>query len=298
MSDRYCVLGNPIEHSLSPRIHAAFALQTGENISYEAILAPLEPRDGFAAAVSAFAAAGGRGANVTVPFKEQAYALCTETSERAAAAGAVNTLTFTAPGTIRGENTDGAGLVRDLTRNLQCALSGRRILLLGAGGAARGAILPLLECEPARLHLANRTAPKALALVLALRERFAVDGLTAGPLRELGNDREQFDIVINATAAGLSGEVPELPGGIFAADALAYDMIYGAEETSFLAYARGLGAARLCDGIGMLVEQAAEAFFIWRGVRPDTAPVLALLRTELELKRRNRAAVSRRTNEN
>ncbi|MCL2830026.1 MAG: shikimate dehydrogenase [Betaproteobacteria bacterium] len=293
MTDRYCVFGNPVEHSLSPRIHAAFALQTGEKISYEAIKVP---HGGFAYSVSAFSSSGGRGANVTVPFKEVARALCTEMSEAAVAAGAVNTLSFIPPGTIRGDNTDGIGLVRDLTQNLKCDLSGLRILLIGAGGAARGAILPLLQQKPARLHIANRTAPKALFL----REEFAAlapepAALTAGPLRGLGQKTGNFDIVINATSAELNDEALELPEGIYAPESLAYDMIYGAEETAFLVQARAQGAARCCDGLGMLVEQAGEAFTIWRGVRPDTAPVLALLKTEIDLLRRRRAAASRRT---
>jgi len=293
MTDRYAVFGNPVEHSLSPRIHSAFALQTGENLSYEAIRVP---HGGFAYSVSSFSASGGRGANVTVPFKEAACSLCSEMSEAAVVAGAVNTLSFIPPGIVRGDNTDGIGLIRDLTKNLKCLLTGQRVLLLGAGGAARGVILPLLEQRPARLHIANRTAPKGLFL----REEFAAHTpnpaiLTAGPLRELGRISGGFDIVINATSAELDGEALELPQGVFATEALAYDMSYGVEETAFLSQARTLGAARCCDGLGMLTEQAAESFLIWRGVRPDTAPVLTLLKTELDLMRRNRAAASRRT---
>lgn len=270
MTDRYCVFGNPIGHSKSPAIHAAFARQTGEDIRYEALLAPL---DGFAASVRAFVAAGGRGANVTVPFKEEAFRLCTAHSARARLAGAVNTLSF-GDGEIRGDNTDGAGLVRDLSGNLKVALAGRRLLLLGAGGAARGALGPLLEQRPAVLVVANRTAARAAELA----EHFAGFGAVSGSgFAELSGS--SFDVVINATAASLSGEVPPLPEGIFAADALAYDMMYGKGDTAFLADARCRGVPRLADGLGMLVEQAAEAFHVWRGVRPQTAPVLAALRS-------------------
>ncbi|MFC5302201.1 shikimate dehydrogenase [Azospira restricta] len=269
MSDRYCVIGNPIGHSKSPAIHALFARQTGEDLVYEARLAPL---DGFAAAVRAFAAAGGRGANVTVPFKEEAFRLCDAHSDRARLAGAVNTLSF-ADGRIVGDNTDGAGLVRDLVFNLKTPLAGRRVLLLGAGGAARGALGPILEREPEAVVIANRTAARAEDLALHFAE--------VGPVRGCGFadlTGESFDVVVNATAASLAGEVPPLPEGVFSPDALAYDMMYGKGDTAFLAHARRLGVARLADGLGMLVEQAAEAFFVWRGVRPDTLPVLAALR--------------------
>jgi len=277
MSDRYAVFGNPIAHSKSPRIHAMFAAQTGQTLTYEAILAP---RDGFAASVAAFRREGGRGANVTVPFKEQACALSDRLSARAEAAGAVNTLTFEADAVL-GDNTDGVGLVNDLAGNLGLDLAGRRILLMGAGGAARGVLLPLLEKAPAELFIVNRTAAKAEELVaqaslLACRQ----DAGATRPARLSGGGYEaltgRFDLVINATAASLAGDLPPLPAGVFAAGALAYDMMYGT-DTPFLAFARGAGA-RCADGLGMLVEQAAEAFFLWRGVRPQTAPVIALLR--------------------
>ncbi len=277
MTDRYAVFGNPIAHSKSPRIHAEFARQTGENLDYVALLAPL---DGFEACVAAFRAGGGAGANVTVPFKEQAFRLATRRTPRAEAAGAVNTLTFDGADCL-GDNTDGAGLVTDLTRNLGVKLAGRRILLMGAGGAARGVVLPLLEQEPAALFIANRTADKAVALAGRLRGelqalglRSAASGLRGGGYEALAGER--FDIVINATAASLAGDLPPLPAGVFAEGALAYDMMYG-RDTPFLALARQVGA-RTSDGLGMLVEQAAEAFFLWRGVRPETAPVIALLR--------------------
>jgi len=272
--DRYAVIGNPIAHSKSPRIHAAFAAQTGQALRYEALLAPL---DGFAATVLAFRAAGGRGMNVTVPFKLEAFALAERLSPRARAAGAVNTLAFGADG-IFGDNTDGAGILRDITVNLGCPLGGRRVLLLGAGGAARGALLPLLDAAPASLTIANRSAAKAAAL--------AAEFAGAGPLKPTGGGFGElaglhFDVVINATSASLSDAAPELPPGLYAPGSLAYDMMYGRGDTPFLAAARRQGAAVLADGLGMLVEQAAESFALWRGVRPDTAPVLTELRAAL-----------------
>jgi shikimate dehydrogenase len=266
MTDAYAVFGNPISHSKSPLIHAEFARQTGQDIQYAALLAPL---DGFRAAVLAFRDSGGCGANVTVPFKEEAWTLATRRSERAERAGAVNTLKFDG-GEILGDNTDGAGLVRDLTGNLAVRLAGRRILLMGAGGAARGVIQPLLQQGPAALYIANRTADKAAAMATQFSGLGEVagggyDGLS-GP----------FDVVVNATAASLSGELPPLPAAVFAANTLAYDMMYG-RDTPFLAFARAAGA-RTADGLGMLVEQAAESFLLWRGVRPQTGPVIAMLR--------------------
>jgi shikimate dehydrogenase len=264
MTDRYAVFGHPIAHSKSPQIHAAFARQTGQDMTYEAILAPL---DGFADSVAQFIASGGRGANVTVPFKEQAFALANRLSLRAQRAGAVNTLTFDADG-ILGDNTDGAGLVADLSRNLHCALAGKRILLLGAGGAARGVIEPLLDQQPAALVIANRTVGRAQELA----ELFG-HGIRACGFEDADGP---FDVVINATAASLAGELPPLSPALFTADTLAYDMMYG-RDTPFLTFARSHGAAT-ADGLGMLVEQAAEAFYVWRGVRPDTAAVIASLR--------------------
>ena len=272
MSDLYCVFGNPIGHSRSPAIHAAFATATGQDLRYEARLAAV---DGFREAVSEFVAAGGKGANVTVPFKEEAFALATRLSERAARAGAVNTLAFSS-NEIFGDNTDGAGLVRDITVNLGCALAGKRILLLGAGGAARGVIAPLLAGQPAALSIANRSADKALALATAFADLATVD---AGNFAQMAG--KSYDLVINATSASLSGESLPLPPGLFAAGSLAYDMMYGKGETPFLQLARQQGAARCADGLGMLVEQAAEAFVVWRGVRPATAQVLADLRAQL-----------------
>ena len=265
MNDHYAVFGHPIAHSKSPQIHTAFARHTGQDMTYEAILAPL---DGFAESVAAFIAAGGRGANVTVPFKEAAFRLASRLSPRAQRAGAVNTLSFDADG-ILGDNTDGAGLVADLTRNLHCTITGQRVLLLGAGGAARGVIEPLLDQQPAALVIANRTVSRAQELA----------ELFGRGLRACGFDAADtpFDLVINATAASLAGDLPPLSPRVFTPDTLAYDMMYG-RDTPFLDFARTHGA-RTADGLGMLVEQAAEAFCLWRGVRPDTAPVIASLRT-------------------
>jgi shikimate dehydrogenase len=271
VTDRYAVIGNPIAHSKSPQIHAVFAGLTFQDMSYEAILAS---PDGFVAAVRAFIAAGGRGMNVTVPFKLEAFALADTRSLRAEAAKAVNTLAFSDAG-IYGDNTDGAGLVADLTRNLGLELAGKRLLLLGAGGAARGVLLPLLAERPAALTLANRTAAKARQLLAEFLPHADDCPMDAGGFAELAG--RQFDLVINATSASLADEAPPLPAGLYAPGSLAYDMVYG-RETPFLAAARAQGAARLADGLGMLVEQAAESFFLWRGVRPPTAPVLALLR--------------------
>ncbi len=272
MTDRYCVFGNPVAHSRSPAIHAAFAAATGQALTYEARLAAV---DGFREAVFNFRAEGGKGANVTVPFKEEAFRLSTRLSPRAERAGAVNTLAFAA-NEIHGDNTDGAGLVRDIEVNLGFSLAGKRILLLGAGGAARGVIAPLLACKPAALTIANRSADKAEALAQQFSDLAAVD---AGNFAKTAGRR--FDAVINATSASLSGEALPLPAGIFAPGSLAYDMMYGKGETPFLTLARAQGAAHLADGLGMLVEQAAEAFLVWRGVRPDSRPVLAALRTQL-----------------
>ena len=272
MTDRYCVFGNPIAHSKSPAIHTLFAASSGQHLTYEALLAPL---DGFANTVRDFVAAGGRGANVTVPFKEEAFRLCDRLSQRAERAGAVNTLVFEGK-EIFGDNTDGAGLVRDITENLGFSLTGKRILLLGAGGAARGVILPLLAADPASLFIANRSAEKAEVLAALFAGSITVDG---GNVAKIAG--KSFDLVINATSASLSGETLPLPAGVFASGSLAYDMMYGKGDTVFMAQARQLGAAQCADGLGMLVEQAAEAFALWRGVRPETQPVLASLRAQL-----------------
>jgi shikimate dehydrogenase len=269
MTDKYCVFGNPIGHSRSPAIHAAFARQTGEDVEYRAILAPV---DGFADAVAAFVAKGGRGANVTLPFKQEAYRLAARRTRRAEQAGAVNTLTFS-DGEVAGDNTDGVGLLRDITITLDTPVCGKRLLLLGAGGATRGVLGPLLDERPESLTIANRTAGRARALA----EHFAA----AGPVAGHGYDEIEgraFDIVIDATSAAVSGAMPELPDGIFAPGSLAYTMMYGQDESPFCAFARAQGAATVSQGLGMLLEQAAESFFVWRGVRPDCAPVAELLR--------------------
>ena len=266
--DRYAVIGHPVEHSKSPAIHAAFAQQTGQQLEYGKVLAPL---DGFAATIADLQVRGYRGVNVTVPFKFEAYSLATTLTPRARQAGAVNTLSFTADG-IGGDNTDGAGLVRDILHNLQFPLRNKRVLLLGAGGAAEGVLGPLLEASPACLSIANRSVDKAQAM-LARVPTPAVQ-LQAHSFEALGG--EVFDVVINATSSGLSNQRLPLPAGLFAAGALAYDMMYG-RQTPFMQYAREEGVERIADGLGMLVEQAAEAFYIWRQVRPDTASVIAAL---------------------
>lgn len=271
--DRYCVFGNPIAHSKSPDIHAAFAAQTGQALTYEKRLAPV---DGFAAAVQAFIAEGGKGANVTVPFKLDAVKVAQALTIRARAAGAVNTLHFTEDGIV-GDNTDGAGLVADIVNNAGVQIIGKRVLLLGAGGAARGVVLPMLEHRPAQLVIANRTVATAKALV----EQFAALG-GEGVVSACGyaDIEGAFDLVINATSASLSAELPPVPASVFAPGSLAYDMMYAASPTVFLQFA-GQHGARLRDGLGMLVEQAAEAFSLWRGVQPATAGVLQSLRDQL-----------------
>ncbi|MDT8880694.1 shikimate dehydrogenase [Halomonas saccharevitans] len=275
MIDRYCVFGHPIGHSKSPTIHAAFAEQTGEHLEYTAIEAPL---DDFAGAWRAFVAEGGRGANVTVPFKEAAFALCDTLSERARRAGAVNTLILGGNGLsddfkVYGDTTDGVGLVRDLKRH-EVRLAGARILVLGAGGAVRGVLEPLLAEAPSSVRIANRTAAKAEALADDFGDLGTIAG---GGFETVGGG---FDLVINGTSASLAGDLPPLPDALFAPGATAHDMMYGAAPTVFLRWAAERGA-RPVDGLGMLVEQAAESFFQWRGKRPDTAPVREALRRAL-----------------
>lgn len=269
--EQYVVIGNPIAHSKSPAIHAQFAAQTKQVMNYERMLAPL---DDFAGAVKKFISDGGRGANVTVPFKLDAYRLATELTPRARAAGAVNTLKFEA-GRILGDNTDGVGLVRDIMHNAGIALAGRRILLLGAGGAARGVILPILSEHPAELVIANRTAARAHELAAEFAGQSA--SLVASNFTDLSG---QFDIIINATSASLSAALPEIAHTLLGRQTFVYDMMYGAEPSVFMQWAAEQGAS-VRDGLGMLVEQAAESFFLWRGVRPDTAPVYDWLRAQL-----------------
>ncbi|SCV01577.1 Shikimate dehydrogenase [Cupriavidus necator] len=284
-SDRYVVIGNPVAHSRSPAIHAAFARQTGEAVQYDRLEAPL---DGFADTVRQFFADGGYGCNVTVPFKLEAYDLADRLTERAEAAGAVNTL-WIEEGMIHGDNTDGIGLVRDIQDNLDTLIEGKRVLLLGAGGAAMGAMLPLIECRPSRIVVANRTASRASDMLeefVEAADQYGVE-LWGGGLDALDglSEDEAVDVVINASSSSLHGEVPPVPEFLLGKGVLAYDMMYGAEPTVFLQFAARCGA-RTSDGLGMLVEQAAEAFYIWRGVRPRTAPVLAELRTALQAERK------------
>ncbi len=272
--DSYAVMGNPIGHSKSPQIHALFAAQTGHDINYEALLVEL---DGFKAAVDWFQDEGGRGLNVTVPFKQQAWELIKDRSERAELAGAVNTISIREDGSRYADTTDGVGLVQDITVNNGIDLKGKCVLVLGAGGAVRGVLQPLLEQRPQFVIVANRTASKAVDLAKQFNEFGDVFGCGFDVL-----PGQQFDVVINGTAASLEGEVPPLPDDLLYENASCYDMMYSAEPTAFQTWAREHGAAQWLDGLGMLVEQAAESFFIWRGVRPDTSMVIDKLRTEMQ----------------
>ena len=276
MTDRYAVIGNPIEQSKSPFIHMAFAREAGQDLDYGKLLAPV---GGFAAAVDAFRAAGGRGMNVTAPFKLDAFAYATDLAPAAQMVGAVNALKFEGD-RVWADNFDGVGLVRDVVHNLGCPLQGRRVLLLGAGGATRGALLPMLAEQPALLVIANRTASKALALAELGRQhqRGKV------PVQGVGFDalgQSAFDVVFNATSASLTAQALPLPAAVFAPGALAYELAYGKGLTPFLRVAQAAGVRHLHDGVGMLAEQAAEAFAWWRGVRPDTRQVIRELAVPL-----------------
>ena len=280
MTDQYAVIGHPIAHSKSPLIHQMFAEQTGQDIRYTAIESPL---DGFAAAIERLRKAGYKGCNVTVPFKFEAFQLAQHNlSDRAQVAKAVNTLKFN-DGAILGDNTDGVGLVADIENNFGVPLQGKHTLLMGAGGAAWGVALPLMQ-RGARITIVNRTEDKAVELAQFLQRSIFADPSVQhqrpGFVRSYSELAEmKFDLVINATSSGLSNDLAPLPDGIFAPNALAYDMMYG-RETPFMKFARAQGA-QVADGLGMLVEQAAEAFYVWRGVRPDTAPIIAALRPTL-----------------
>ena len=272
--DRYAVFGNPIAHSKSPLIHSLFAQQTGQQLRYTAELA--EPGS-FDNSIRAFLKENGKGMNITVPFKEDAWRLADIHSERAEHAGAVNTLIKLADGKLKGDTTDGIGLVNDLVENKGVMLKDRDILIVGAGGAVRGVLEPILGHNPASLVIANRTAEKAVAL--------ADDFSGMGNIRGCGLDQvgdDAFDLVINGTAASLHGEVPPLPTTVFKPGASSYDMMYGAGDTAFMTWSKENGAEECFDGLGMLVEQAAESFYLWRGVRPETASVIVAVREELE----------------
>ena len=264
--DQYTVIGNPIKHSQSPMIHQAFADQTGHAITYTRTLGRTEH---FAEDVRAFIAAGGKGLNVTVPFKQLAFDLADTLSPHAEAAGAVNTLSVQPDGTLFGDNTDGIGLVQDLQHNHGIPLAGKHILLIGAGGAARGVLSPLLASQPASIRILNRNPDKARSLVALA----GMPNVTGGGLSEVPD--RPFDLLINATAASLHGQVPAIPVSTIGHLSQAYDMLYSQQPTAFMQWATEQGAAKVMDGFGMLVEQAAAAFYLWRGIKPDTAPVLA-----------------------
>ncbi len=267
--DRYAVIGHPIAHSRSPQIHALFARQTDQNMIYDAIdVAPAE----LAPRLGDFFASGGRGLNVTVPHKQTVIACCSSMSERVRIAGAANTIVRGPAAELRADNTDGAGLVRDLTHNLHVMVQARRVLLLGAGGAARGVLAPLLELKPRELVIANRSVERAVALASGFA---ALGAVRASGLAQL--DGMHFDLIVNATAASLQGQVPPLPASVLGASTVCYDLFYAGDSTRFTQWALEHGAPQAHMGLGMLVEQAAESFYLWRGVRPDTAPVLAAL---------------------
>ncbi|MBM3203764.1 shikimate dehydrogenase [Candidatus Woesearchaeota archaeon] len=265
--DQYAVFGHPINHSLSPEIHARFAAETGQSMAYAR--QDITPEQ-FAQALTDFLKQGGKGLNCTVPLKELAYAVCDRRSPGAERARAVNTLMRGTNGQLYGDNTDGTGLVRDLTRNLSLSLKGLRILLIGAGGASRGVLFPLLEQQPGVLVLTNRTLARAEQMVAEFSD---LGRVSVSSLQALGG--QTFDLILNATAASLTGELPDLPDHLVAEGSICYDLAYSAKPTAFVQWGIRAGAARSVDGIGMLVEQAADAFELWRGVRPHTAAVIA-----------------------
>jgi shikimate dehydrogenase len=277
MTDQYAVIGNPIGHTKSPLIHGLFAQETQQDMSYTAIEGPLEPQNAFAETVRAFIAAGGKGMNVTAPFKLKAFAMAGERSERAELAGAANALSFK-DGRIIAENFDGVGLVRDIEVNLSLPMAGKRVLILGAGGALRGALLPFLAARPAELVVANRDIAKVKALVARVATSGPLVACGYGELEAVG----RFDLVVNATSASLTGDLPPVPPSVFSPAGVAYELAYGKRLTPFLRLARNAGVQSVADGVGMLVEQAAEAFAWWRGVRPQTGAVIDRLTVPLE----------------
>lgn len=274
MTDRYAIIGNPITQAKSPALQMAFAKQCQQDMDYGAILGEL---DGFVAAVRAFQKNGGKGMNITMPFKLEAYALADELTPRGQAAGAINMFTFRADGSILGDNTDGFGIVRDITHNLGRKLTGQRVLLLGAGGAVRGTLLPLFAEQPSEIFIANRTASKAVELAAEFKAQAGAITLTGGGFADI---QGRFDVVINGSASSMTGDVPPLPAGVWDAQSLAYDMAYKKEPTAFVRAALAAGVGQAADGQGMVVEQGAECFYLWRGIRPETASVIASLRNE------------------
>ncbi|RQZ16699.1 shikimate dehydrogenase [Burkholderia sp. Bp9031] len=277
MTDQYAVIGNPIGHTKSPLIHGIFAQASRQDMHYSAIEGPVEPQGAFADAVRAFAASGGKGINVTAPFKLDAFAMSDERSERASLAGAANALKFEG-GRILADNFDGIGLVRDIEINLGLPMAGKRVLMLGAGGAARGALLPFLAAGPAEMVIANRDVDKARALSGDVAGRGALVACGYADLVAMG----RFDLVVNATSASLAGDLPPVPPSVFCPAGAAYELAYGKRLTPFLRLARNAGVRSVADGVGMLVEQAAEAFAWWRGVRPETATVIERLTVPLD----------------
>ena len=273
MTTQYAVIGNPISHSKSPSIHQLFAEQCAQDLNYTRLEAPL---DGFTQAVLTFFAQGGGGLNVTVPFKEQAWSMVSSLTPRARLAGAVNTLYRDKAGQLCGDTTDGVGLVGDILDNHQGSIEGQRVLVLGAGGAVRGVLEPLLQQAPAQLVVANRTPEKAQLLAQLFADLGPISGCGFAAIEG------PFDLIINGTSASLQGGLPPLPAGVLAPAGWCYDLMYGAEPTPFMRWAQQQGAAKILDGLGMLVEQAAESFYIWRGVRPQTAPVIAEIRNKLQ----------------
>ncbi|WP_206955893.1 shikimate dehydrogenase [Trinickia acidisoli] len=277
MKDQYAVVGNPIGHTKSPLIHSLFAQETRQDMSYTAIEGPLEPRNAFQDVVRTFASRGGKGMNVTAPFKLEAFAMANDRSERATLAGAANTVKFE-DGRLLADNFDGIGLVRDIEVNLRLPMVGKRVLMLGAGGAARGALLPFLAAHPAELVVANRDVSKVDALVASVAGRGPLIACGYSDLERLG----RFDLVVNATSASLTGDLPPVPPSVFSPDGTAYELAYGKGLTPFLRLARNAGVHGVTDGVGMLVEQAAEAFAWWRGVRPQTSAVIDRLAIPLD----------------